>query len=140
MLRQRLERGGFQWVKRLATLGETERARALDLKEILHFETESKRYYPYGTVAAHVLGTVGLDHYGQAGLEQEFEARLRGRPGIGVLQYDARQRRYGTQTLRGRRFPATTSSSTSIWTSSRWPTWSSSARSGNRSRGPAPWS
>ena len=100
VLRQRLERGGFQWVKRLATLGETERARALDLKEILHFETESKRYYPYGTVAAHVLGTVGLDHFGQAGLEQEFEARLRGRPGLGVLQYDARQRRYGTQTLR----------------------------------------
>ena len=97
-LYRRLERGGFQWVKRLATLAETERARSLDL-DILHFETESKRYYPHGTVAAHVLGTVGLDHYGQAGLEQQFETRLRGDAGLGVLHYDARQRRYGTQIL-----------------------------------------
>lgn len=97
-LRRRLERGGFQWVKRLATLAETERARALNL-DILHFETESKRYYPHGTVAAHVLGTVGLDHYGQAGLEQQFETQLRGDAGLGVLHYDARQRRYGTQIL-----------------------------------------
>ncbi len=94
----RLQRGGFQWVKRLATLAETERARSLGL-DILHFETESKRYYPHGTVAAHVLGTVGLDHHGQAGLEQQFETRLRGESGLGVLHYDARQRRYGTQIL-----------------------------------------
>ncbi len=97
-LYRRLRRGGFQWVKRLATLAETERARALDL-DSLHFETESKRYYPHGTVAAHVLGTVGLDHQGQAGLEQSFESRLRGEDGLGILQYDARQRRYGTQIL-----------------------------------------
>ena len=94
----RLQRGGFQWVKRLASLAETERARALNV-DILHFETESRRFYPHGSVAAHVLGTVGLDHNGQAGLEQEFETRLRGDAGLGVLHYDARQRRYGTQIL-----------------------------------------
>ena len=98
-LRARFARGGFQWVKRLVTLAEAERARALGL-EALHFETESKRYYPHGTVAAHVLGTVGLDHYGQAGLEQVFESQLRGEPGLGVMHYDARQRRYGRQMLR----------------------------------------
>ncbi len=95
----RLQRGGFQWVKRLVTLGEARRARGLGL-DILHFETESKRYYPHGTVAAHVLGTVGLDHHGQAGIEQRFEPRLRGEPGLGVFHYDARQRRYGRQALR----------------------------------------
>ena len=97
-LRERLQRGGFQWVKRLVTLAEEVRARDLGL-DMLHFETESKRYYPHGTVAAHVLGTVGLDHHGQAGLEQRFESDLRGKPGLGVLHYDARQRRYGRQVL-----------------------------------------
>ncbi len=98
-LRRRIERGGFQWVKRMVSLAEAERARTLDL-EVLHFETESKRYYPHGTVAAHVLGTVSLDHLGQAGLEQRFEAQLRGKPGLGVLHYDARHKRYGRQEIR----------------------------------------
>ncbi|MYC65252.1 MAG: transpeptidase family protein [Acidobacteriia bacterium] len=97
-LRRRIERGGFQWVKRMVTLAEAQRARALDL-DILHFEEESRRYYPYGSVAAQVLGTVGIDHTGQAGLEQEFESRLRGTPGRGLMQYDALQRRYGWQVL-----------------------------------------
>lgn len=95
----RLQRGGFQWVKRLVTLAEARRARDLDL-DILHFETESKRYYPHGSVAAHVVGTVGLDHLGQAGIEQSFEDELSGEPGLGVLQSDARQQRYGRQVLR----------------------------------------
>ncbi len=97
-LLERLQRGGFQWVKRLVTLAEAERARGLNL-EILHFETESKRYYPHSAVAAHVIGTVGLDHLGQAGLEQRFEDRLSGEPGVGVLQSDARQQRYGRKVI-----------------------------------------
>ena len=96
---QRLRRGGFQWVKRLVTLAEVEGVRALDLQH-LHFETESKRYYPYGPVAAHVVGTVGLDHLGQSGIEQRFEERLSGIAGTGVLEFDARQARYGRQVVR----------------------------------------
>lgn len=98
LLRQ-LKRGGFQWVKRFVTLEEEEQIRALKL-DVLHFETESRRFYPHGTVAAHVLGTVGVDHHGQAGLEQSFEDRLKGTPGVGIVQFDARQRRYGKQTLK----------------------------------------
>jgi cell division protein FtsI/penicillin-binding protein 2 len=97
-LRRRIERGGFQWVKRTVTLAEAQRARALGA-DFLHFEQESRRYYPYGSVAAQVLGTVGIDHTGQAGLEQKFESRLRGTPGRGLMQYDALQRRYGRQVL-----------------------------------------
>ena len=99
VLYQRLTRGGFQWLKRLVTLVEEDRARALNL-DILHFETESKRFYPHGTVAAHVLGTVGIDHQGQAGLEQRFDSQLQGDHGRGLLQYDARQQRYGRQVIR----------------------------------------
>ena len=98
VLYERMTRGGFQWLKRLATLADEERVGALDL-ETLHFETESKRFYPYGTVAAHVLGTVGIDHQGQAGLEQRFDSELQGDHGQGLLQYDARQRRYGRQVI-----------------------------------------
>ena len=97
-LLERLHRGGFQWVKRLVSLAEATRARELGI-DVLHFETESKRYYPHGTVGAHVLGTVGMDHHGQAGLEQRYESQLSGQSGLGVLYYDARQRRYGRQTL-----------------------------------------
>ena len=95
----KLRRGGFQWVKRLVDLPETEGARRLGL-DTLHFETESKRYYPHGTVAAQLLGTVGIDHHGLAGLEQRFDTQLKGETGLGVLYYDARQRRYGRQVLR----------------------------------------
>ena len=97
-LRRRIEQGGFQWVKRMVTLAEAQRARDLGMS-FLQFEQESRRYYPYGSVAAQVLGTVGIDHTGQAGLEQRFESQLRGTPGRGVMQYDALQRRYGWQEL-----------------------------------------
>ena len=97
-LRGRIEQGGFQWVKRMVTLAEARRARDLGL-DFLQFEQESRRYYPYGSLAAQVLGTVGIDHTGQAGLEQRFEGQLRGTPGRGRMQYDALQRRYGWQEV-----------------------------------------
>lgn len=97
-LRRRIERGGFQWVKRMVTLTEAQRARALGLN-FLQFEQESRRYYPYGSVAAQVLGTVGIDQMGQAGVELKFESQLRGTPGRGLTQFDALKRRYNWQVL-----------------------------------------
>lgn len=95
----RLRKGRFQWVKRLVTLAEAERASQLDLKG-LHFETESKRYYPHGEVGAQVVGTVGVDHLGQAGIEHRFDDRLSGESGLGVLYRDAFQKRFGRQVIR----------------------------------------
>ncbi len=94
----KLNNGGFQWVKRLVTLTEEDRVRRLD-RTYLHFETESKRYYPHGPVAAHVLGTVSMDHHGQTGLEQKFEKQIKGQPGYGVMHYDARRRLYGRKII-----------------------------------------
>ena len=91
----KLSKKRFQWVKRLAEPGQAERVRRLPL-EALHFEKESKRYYPKGTVASHILGAVGVDHTGLAGLEQYYEAQLRGRPGKKLVQLDALQKRYGS--------------------------------------------
>ncbi|MDA1313134.1 MAG: penicillin-binding transpeptidase domain-containing protein [Acidobacteria bacterium] len=95
-IREKLSRERFQWIRRLAEPGEAERIRELPL-EGLHFEQESKRYYPKGSVAAHVLGAVGLDHTGLAGLEQTFENKLHGTPGWRAVQVDALRRGYSSE-------------------------------------------
>jgi stage V sporulation protein D (sporulation-specific penicillin-binding protein) len=44
-------------------------------------ETDSKRYYPYGSLAAHVIGFVGTDNYGLGGIESEYNDELSGAAG-----------------------------------------------------------
>ncbi len=95
----KLAQDRFQWIKRLAEPGEAERIRLLKLPGI-HFEKESKRYYPKGSVASHVLGAVGIDHEGLAGLEQQFEKMLRGQDGTRIVQHDALQNPYAGLTVK----------------------------------------
>ena len=98
-IRAKLARTRFQWIKRLAEPGEAERVRNLNLSGI-HFEKESKRYYPHGTVASHLLGAVGIDHNGQAGLEQSFDSLLKGEPGKRLVQYDAKRKYYSGRVVK----------------------------------------
>ena len=56
---------------------------------------EPKRYYPKGPLAAAVLGYVGTDDTGLAGLEQLYDKTIRGKPGEIVALTDARRSRYG---------------------------------------------
>ncbi|NCB51596.1 MAG: PASTA domain-containing protein [Clostridia bacterium] len=51
-----------------------------DLKGV-KLETDSKRYYPYGSLAAHVIGFVGTDNYGLGGIESEYNDLLSGAAG-----------------------------------------------------------
>lgn len=44
----------------------------------LHWREEQKRSYPYGTLAAHVLGFSNAEDVGSAGIEQSQEPALRG--------------------------------------------------------------
>lgn len=44
----------------------------------LHWKEEQKRSYPYGTLAAQVIGFSNLDDIGQAGIEQSQEQSLKG--------------------------------------------------------------
>ena len=57
------------------------------------FEEEFARYYPENTMAAHVLGFVASDEYGQKkgyyGIEGELNEDLKGRPGRIVQELDA---------------------------------------------------
>ncbi|MGH7179018.1 MAG: hypothetical protein ACREJC_16695, partial [Tepidisphaeraceae bacterium] len=50
------------------------------------------RYYPMGSIAAHVLGGVGNGGVGLEGLELKFEKLLAGRNGFKVSLKDARRR------------------------------------------------
>lgn len=59
----------------------------------LEFPRETERFYPQGSMAAHVLGFVGADGHGRVGMEQVFDKRLtdpaqRGTPA--ALSIDAR--------------------------------------------------
>ncbi len=42
---------------------------------------DSSRYYPYGNLAAHVLGFAGIDNQGLMGLELVYDENLRGKRG-----------------------------------------------------------
>jgi cell division protein FtsI/penicillin-binding protein 2 len=63
-------------------------------------EATSKRYYPMGSIAAHVLGTVGKDDIGRGqkgieGLELRFNDLLAGRDGCKVAIKNARRQEVG---------------------------------------------
>ncbi len=50
---------------------------------------EPRRVYPQGTLAAQVIGSVGVDNYGLSGLEQSLEKRLHGTDGKRKIVNDA---------------------------------------------------
>lgn len=84
----------FAWVARKVDSDTSSRVRALNLKGI-YFQKEPKRFYPKQELAAQVLGHVGLDDKGLFGIEHEFDARLKGKPGAMVISMDARRRWFG---------------------------------------------
>ena len=58
-------------------------------------EADSKRYYPYGSLACHVVGFVGYENSGLAGLELSMNSVLTGSAGRVVRAKNA----YGTDML-----------------------------------------
>lgn len=47
----------------------------------IHLETDSQRYYPYGSLAGQILGFVRSDNVGAEGLEAYYDATLTGNAG-----------------------------------------------------------
>ena len=81
----------FCWVARKANAETVERIRALNLQGI-HFQKESKRFYPKRELAAQVLGYVGTDDGGLSGIERGYDEQLRGQPGRMQISVDARKK------------------------------------------------
>lgn len=65
----------FVWIKRNITPKEQYAINALGIPG-LYFQKEEKRIYPQGNLFAHVLGYVGLDGKGLAGIEKTFDTKL----------------------------------------------------------------
>ena len=87
-LRRRLDRSSFfVWLKRRVSASEAEAVDRLGLAGV-GFRREPLRVYPNGDVAAHVLGFVGSDDEGLAGVEQKFDRALAGRPGFEIVLRD----------------------------------------------------
>jgi cell division protein FtsI (penicillin-binding protein 3) len=83
----------FVWLARKLPPEKSEQIQALNLRGI-YFQKESKRFYPKGALAAHVLGYVDVDGRGLGGLEYAFDDRLRGKPVEMLVLADARRRWY----------------------------------------------
>lgn len=59
------------------------------LEDMVLVEASSKRYYPYGNVASHVLGFTGTDGTGLYGLEYQYNTQLAGTPGRYITARDS---------------------------------------------------
>ena len=56
----------------------------------INLDEDSKRYYPYGNFASHVIGFTGDDNQGLNGIEMMFDKYLKGLPGRIVSAKNAR--------------------------------------------------
>ena len=81
----------FVWLKRRVSAETADAVGRLKLPGIA-LVTEGVRHYPNGSLAAHVLGFVGVDEQGLEGLERVFDKRLCGRPGKAFVLADCRRR------------------------------------------------
>ena len=97
-------RSGFLWIKRKVSAEEAARVRSLKL-DWVEFRPEMRRFYPHGTLAAHVLGSVGMVsdesvERGTAGIEAKFEDDLAGTPGLARVFTDVKQNPYDSVVAR----------------------------------------
>lgn len=59
----------FAWIKRELTPAQQQEILNLGIPG-LHFDTETRRFYPGGRVASHLVGHVDIDNHGTAGFEK----------------------------------------------------------------------
>ncbi len=89
------------WYVTVARKIETDRADAIRRFKAenrisgVRLETDSKRYYPNGRLACHLLGFVGTDNYGLEGIEARYDKALAGTAGKSLRATNA----YGGEML-----------------------------------------
>jgi len=82
----------FIWLQRKMTPQQSEEARKLNIKGIGCVK-ESKRCYPNGYLASHLIGFAGIDNNGLEGNELLYNKYLKGEGGWAYFLRDARQKR-----------------------------------------------
>lgn len=78
----------FVYLERKVTPGVAEFVRQLEIPGV-YLKTESRRFYPAGEIAAHVVGFTDIDGLGIEGLEAVYNQVLTGIPGERVYRKDA---------------------------------------------------
>ena len=91
----------FLWIARRIAPDKAELLEKLELAGV-HTRKEPKRYYPNGSLAANVLGFVGLDGNGLAGIEQVYNEKIIGEPGKLFIEKDSLGRAYESTEVFGR--------------------------------------
>ncbi|MCA1606121.1 MAG: hypothetical protein LC775_11765, partial [Acidobacteria bacterium] len=91
----------FLWIARRIA---PDKAQILEMMNLsgVHTRKEPKRFYPNGSLAATVLGFVGLDGKGLAGIEQVYNEKITGEPGKLFIEKDSRGRAYESTEIPGR--------------------------------------
>lgn len=75
------------WYQTIATKVEQETADAVRKFistyhiQSVRLETTTRRYYPYSSLASHIIGFVGTDNYGLSGIESVYDEELTGTDG-----------------------------------------------------------
>ena len=88
----------FLWIARRIELDQARQIEEMGLPGIRLIK-EPKRYYPNGSLAAHVLGFVGLDGIGLAGIEQVYNDKITGEPGKLFIEKDSRGYAYESSEI-----------------------------------------
>ena len=78
----------FVWLERKLPLSQKKQIENLNLQGI-GFVEESNRFYPQKELASHVLGFVGVDNQGLAGVEFFYDNELKGQKGHFWIRRDA---------------------------------------------------
>ncbi|MGI5920160.1 MAG: stage V sporulation protein D [Syntrophomonadaceae bacterium] len=78
----------FEWIKRQIDATKSKKIREMDLPGI-DLTEESRRYYPKGTLASHVLGISGTDNTGLEGIDQYYNDLVGGTKGRIIVEHDA---------------------------------------------------
>ncbi len=85
--------GGFVWIARQLPMQAAAVVKQLKIPGVATIE-EHRRSYPRGALAANVVGYVGLDGEGLAGIEHSFDNYVKGHAGRVTILRDARAGTY----------------------------------------------
>jgi cell division protein FtsI (penicillin-binding protein 3) len=99
VLKSLKENDSFTFVKKQVSPELAARVRDLRLPGV-GFDEESRRYYPHGSLAAHVLGGVNADESVQAGVESRYNDVLKGTDGQRITLKDNKKRNYQDQVTK----------------------------------------
>lgn len=99
-IKTRIEKNdSFIWIKRKIDLAKSDEVEKLNLSGI-HLEEESKRFYPQGKLASHLIGKVNIDDVGASGIEYKYDSVLGGERGKRIILRDAKRRKYQFEILK----------------------------------------